>query len=95
VTTRSRFYALQWFFDHEARGPNAVIDRKPPTARMVRLMKKEGELTTEPVGQFKYHKWILSPAGHEKLRHKPPPRKKKDLPHADNSQRKQDGQSAP
>jgi hypothetical protein len=75
MTTPARYRALQWFCDHEEHGPDAVIARKPPTTRMRRLMEKEGEVDHEPVGQFKYRKWVLTPAGREKLKTKSPKKK--------------------
>jgi len=79
MPTPARYYALQWFSDHEAHGPDAVIGRKAPTARMRSLMEKEGEVTHEPVGQFKYRKWILTPAGRKKLETKPPKKRRREL----------------
>jgi hypothetical protein len=95
MPTPARFYALQWFHDHEAHGPDSVIGRRPPTTRMRRLMLKEGEVENQPVGQFKFRKWRLTPAGREKLQTKPPPRRSRSMPDADDSKRKQDGQSTP
>jgi hypothetical protein len=94
MTSPARYYALQWFHDHEALGPDGVFGRKPPSVRMRKLMSKEGDITNEPVGQFKYLKWILSPAGRAKLQNKPPPRRR-SMPDANDGKRKQNGQPTP
>lgn len=67
MPTRARFYALQWFCDHEEQGPDAVFNRKPPTTRMRKLMAKENQVTRQSVGQFKYQQWRLTPQGREVL----------------------------
>jgi hypothetical protein len=41
--TRNRRYALLWFADHDA-DPTSVLLRHPPSTRMHRLMRREGEL---------------------------------------------------
>lgn len=71
MPTSARYYALQWFFDHEALGPNGVFGRKPPTSRMRKLMEEEGHVAKEPVGQFKFQRWLLTAKGREALQAKP------------------------
>jgi hypothetical protein len=88
MPTPARYYALQWFHDHEALGPDGVITRKPPSARMRRLMAKEGQVIRLPIGQFEYQKWLLTPKGREALQAKPTRRKKAD---ADEHQRTEGG----
>ena len=96
MPTSARFYALQWFADHEALGPDGVFGRKAPSTRMRRLMAKEGEVENEPVGQFKYLKWILTPAGREKLQAKPPPRRRsRSMTDAKRSKRADGSEPAP
>jgi hypothetical protein len=65
---------LQWFFDHEQGGPDAVLTRKPPSARMRRLMAKEGDVSKLPIGQFDYQRWRLTDAGLKVLQAKPVPK---------------------
>lgn len=72
MTTPARYRALQWFLDHEALGPDAMMRRQPPTTRMRRLMAKEGEVIRLPLGQFEHGKWLLTSKGREKLLTKPP-----------------------
>jgi hypothetical protein len=67
MPTPARWYALAWFRDHETGGPDAVFGRKAPSARMRRLMVKQGEVERAPVGQFAYQKWTLTTLGHEVL----------------------------
>jgi hypothetical protein len=75
MPTPARYRALAWFADHEARGPDEVFSRKPPSTRMRRLMAKEGEVVRLPLGQFEHFQWRLTPLGREVLAKKPPPRK--------------------
>jgi hypothetical protein len=63
MTTKARFFALEWFWDHQAMGPNAIFDRKPPTLRMRNLMLKEGQIARLPLGQFDYAQWRLTSEG--------------------------------
>lgn len=70
----ARYNALQWFFDHEAQGPDGVFTRRPPSARMRRLMAKQGELIRLPIGQFEYQKWLLTDKGREVLAGRPQPK---------------------
>jgi len=76
MTTAARLKALQWFHDHEVGGPNAVFDRRPPSAKMRRLMAKEDQVMRLPVGQFEYHQWRLTPLGREVLAKRPTRRRK-------------------
>jgi hypothetical protein len=92
MPTSARYHALQWFLDHETFGPDSVIRRRAPTTRMRRLMLKEGELTNEPVGQFKYYKWMLTPKGREALAAKPPKRRSRRMPDADRAERTEGGE---
>jgi hypothetical protein len=71
VTTSARYKALQWFLDHEALGPDEMLTRRPPSARMRRLMAREGQVMRLPIGQFEYQKWLLTPLGKETLQNKP------------------------
>jgi hypothetical protein len=71
MVTRARYHALQWLLDHEMLGPDEMLSRKPPSARMRRLMAKEGQVIRLPLGQFDYQKWLLTPQGREVLRAKP------------------------
>jgi hypothetical protein len=41
--TPARKYALQWFADHD-RDPASVSQRRPPSHRIRRLMRREGQL---------------------------------------------------
>jgi hypothetical protein len=70
MTTPARYYALQWFLDHEAIGPDSVFGRKPPTTRMIRLMARSGEVVRLPIGQFEMGKWLLTAHGREVLQNK-------------------------
>lgn len=70
MTTSARYYALRWFADHEALGPDEMLTRRPPTARMRKLMLAEGHLTTVPLNQFNHHNWRLTPQGHAVLKAK-------------------------
>jgi hypothetical protein len=76
MPTPARYYALQWFFDHEELGPDAVFNRKPPSGRMRKLMAHEGQVSRLSVGQFKYEKWRLTPQGREVLESKPKVRRR-------------------
>jgi hypothetical protein len=67
MPTPARYIALQWFADHEALGPDAVFQRKPPSARMRHMMAQEGEVMRLPIGQFEYQKWLLTDKGREIL----------------------------
>jgi hypothetical protein len=67
MTTPARYRALQWFLDHEALGPDAVFNSKPPTVRMRNMMEVAGQVAKEPVGQFKYQRWLLTAKGREVL----------------------------
>jgi hypothetical protein len=75
MPTPARYRALQWFLDHEAQGPDEVFNRRPPSARMRKLMAKEGQVVRLPLGQFEHHHWRLTPLGREVLE-KRLPRKK-------------------
>lgn len=79
MTTKARFGALEWFRSHEELGPDGVFDRKPPSARMRRMMAREGQVIRLPIGQFGYQKWILTPQGREVLQSKPT-RRRQSLP---------------
>jgi hypothetical protein len=76
MPSAGRYRALTWFRDHEALGPDSVIDRKPPSARMRRLMAKEGQVAKQPIGQFKYQRWLLTAKGREVLEAKPAVRRR-------------------
>jgi hypothetical protein len=76
MPTPARYYALQWFFDHEEHGPNGVFGRKAPSARMRRLMAKQGEVMRVPLGQFDYQVWRLTPQGREVLEGRPKVRRR-------------------
>jgi hypothetical protein len=76
MTTPARYRALQWFLDHETLGPDGVFGKKPPSARMVRLMAREEEVVRLPTGQFGYQKWLLTAQGREKLLNKPKVRRR-------------------
>ena len=77
MPTPARYVALRWFYDHEALGPDEVLRRKPPSARIRRLMVENGEVEKVPVGQFAFQKWVLTDKGREILNQKPPPRKRR------------------
>jgi hypothetical protein len=77
MVTRSRYIALKWFADHEAKGPDEVFRRRPPSARMRGLMLKEGDIQRDDVGQFKYGRWLLTPQGRDKLQAEPLPKTKR------------------
>jgi hypothetical protein len=74
MTTPARYKALKWFLDHEELGPDGVFSRRPPSARMRRLMAKDGQVYRIPVGQFAYQQWRLTPEGREELQKQPLPR---------------------
>jgi hypothetical protein len=76
MTTPARYRALQWFLDHETLGPDGVFGKKPPSARMVRLMVNEGQIMRLPLGQFKYGKWLLTKQGRDVLNSKPQVRRR-------------------
>lgn len=76
MATPARYTALQWFFDHEAQGPDGVFNRKPPTVRMRKLMEADGHVVKEPVGQFGYRRWLLTAKGRELLEKKPSVRRR-------------------
>ena len=80
MPTPARYYALQWLLDHEVLGPDGVFDRKPPSARMRRLMAQEGDVYRLPVGQFNYQQWRLTPQGRDKLLQKKPRVRRRSLP---------------
>ena len=67
MTTPARYRALQWFSDHEALGPDEMLSRKPPSAKMRRMMAREGQVIRLPLGQFELYKWRLTPQGREVL----------------------------
>lgn len=75
MTTPARYKALQWFFDHEQLGPDGVFTRRPPSARMRRLMANDGHVFRIPVGQFAYQQWRLTPLGREVLQQRPQPKR--------------------
>jgi hypothetical protein len=77
MPTACRYRALQWFLDHELLGPDGVFDRRPPSAKMRRLMADEGQVVRLPTGQFGYQKWLLTALGREVLQSKPPPRRRR------------------
>lgn len=77
MPTKARYVALEWFRDHEVLGPDEVFKRRPPSARMRRLMAKEGEAEHIPVGQFGLVKWRLTDKGREVLGAKPAKRRHK------------------
>jgi hypothetical protein len=72
----ARYRALQWFRDHEALGPDGVFNRKPPSGRMRNMMAADGQVAKEPVGQFKYQRWLLTAKGREVLEAKPAVRRR-------------------
>lgn len=74
MTTPARYKALKWFLDHEELGPNGVLTRRPPSARMRKLMAQDDQVFRIPVGQFSYQQWRLTPKGREILANQPPPR---------------------
>ena len=74
MTTPARYKALKWFFDHEELGPDGVFTRRPPSARMRKLMAQEDQVFRIPVGQFAYQQWRLTEKGREILASQPPPR---------------------
>jgi hypothetical protein len=76
MPSAARYYALQWFFDHEALGPDGVFNRKPPSARMRKLMLLEGQVDRVSVGQFRYGKWRLTAKGREALENRPKVRRR-------------------
>jgi hypothetical protein len=80
MPTPARYYALQWFYDHEILGPDGVFSRKPPSGRMRKLMAQEGQVIRLPLGQFDYQKWRLTPLGLEVLQNKPEPKTRRSLP---------------
>lgn len=81
MVTLARYNALQWFVDHEELGPDGVFSRKPPSTRMRRLMANQGEVVRQPVGQFEYQNWRLTPIGRAKLGTRPKPRgRRRSLP---------------
>jgi hypothetical protein len=76
MPTPRRYRALQWFYDHEVLGNDAMLRRKAPTTWMRRLMLKEGEVEPYPIGQFGFQRWLLTPLGRQTLQTKPRSRKK-------------------
>ncbi len=64
--TARRYKALQWFYDHDQLGPDAVLTQKPPTARMRNLMAREHQVMRLPVGH-RLDKWLLTTHGIEAL----------------------------
>jgi hypothetical protein len=90
-TTPARYSALKWFFDHETLGPDEMLTRKPPSARMRRLMAREGQVERQPLGQFEYQKWLLTAQGRAVLAAKPPPRRSRSMPDANSPKRTQSG----
>ena len=79
MTTPARYNALQWFHDHEALGRTEMLTRKPPTARMRKLMAKEGQVYRIPVGQLDHYQWRLTPEGRKALEKKPPSRRSRSM----------------
>jgi len=56
--TPNRRYALRWFADHD-KDTALVLLKKPPSTRMHRLMRKEGDLSDT---------WHLTDQGRAKYR---------------------------
>lgn len=80
MPTSARWYALQWFSDHEKGGPDAVLTRKAPSTRMRRLMVRNGQVERRPIGQFNFQAWVLTPEGREMLLKKPKARRPRHPP---------------
>ena len=81
MPTPARYRALQWLLDHERTGPDGVFTAKPPSARMRKIMAKDGQVMRIPVGQFEHYQWRLTPEGREVLRNQPTPRgRRRSLP---------------
>lgn len=78
--TPARYDALKWFLDHEMLGPDSVLTRPAPTARMRRLMAKDGDVVRLPLGQFEMNKWRLTPQGRTALLQRPVPKTKGTKP---------------
>ena len=74
MTTPARYRALQWFLDHEVLGSTGVFFRTPPSARMRRLMARQGDVYRLPIGQFELYQWRLTEQGRQVLLAKPPTR---------------------
>jgi hypothetical protein len=89
MVTAARYAALQWFLDHETLGPDAMLRRKPPLARMRRLMAKEGHVSRLPLAQFALGTWSLTPHGSAVLKTKPA--RKRRTADADERNREQGG----
>jgi hypothetical protein len=87
--TPARYAALQWFLDHEMLGPDAMLRRKPPSARMRRLMAEDGQVSRLRLGQFALGKWSLTPQGRAVLKAKPA--RKRRTADADERNREQGG----
>lgn len=64
--TTMRWRALNWFANHEA-DQHSVMGQRVPTAKMRNRMVREGQLLRVPVGQFDFHRFILTHAGRELL----------------------------
>jgi hypothetical protein len=62
MTTAARWRALHWFKDHAA-DVNAVMGRRQPTAKMRRLMIREGQLEAKKLDGFKLQAFVLTAAG--------------------------------
>jgi hypothetical protein len=76
LTTPGRYYALQWFADHEDLGATAVLTRKSPSKKMRGWMLREGQLKMIPRGQFSFHNSVLTAEGRAALAKKPKPRRR-------------------
>jgi len=55
--------ALKWFAEQEA-DPAAALFTERPSTRLCRLMLDEGLVELEPVGQFEFSRWRITPIGH-------------------------------
>lgn len=63
MTTPARRHPLSWFSDH-ARDVNAVMGRQAPTARMRKLMIREGQVKRVPTALRNLRAHELTDAGH-------------------------------
>lgn len=64
--TTHRWAALRWFRDHE-RDVNAVLCRRPPSARMVGMMLQDGQVRRIDTGLRTLPKLVLTEKGQADL----------------------------
>jgi hypothetical protein len=69
MTTTARWRALRWFADHAA-DINAVFGRRMPSAKMRKLMMRDGQIMSSDVGSFKHRRFELTAQGRAMLAEK-------------------------